>query len=319
VSASNRIIASPLARHLAQKAGLDLALLTGTGPKGRIIKRDIEAALANPSALSKAPAAASATPAAPAAAGTNIANSAIMPPLADARAYYNKDNYDEIPMDGMRGAIATRLTQSMQQIPHFYLTRALPMDAMMAYRASINEALSAQGEKISLNDLLVRACALSLMDVPEVNVSFAGDAILQHHHADIGVAVALPDGLITPIVANCDEKPIRAIAAQIKDMAARAAEKRLKPQEYEGGSFSVSNLGMFGIDQFTAVINPPQAAILAVGGLSQEWKKINDEMVESHIMRVTLSCDHRAIDGAVGARFLSVLADYFENPLLLAL
>ena len=172
----------------------------------------------------------------------------------------------------MRGAIATRLTQSMQQVPHFYLTRTLSIDALMAHRARINAALaerpSADGkvEKISLNDLLVRACALALIDVPEVNVSFAGDAILRHHHADIGVAVALPDGLITPIVSQCDEKPIRAISAEIKDLAARAAEKRLKPLEYEGGSFSVSNLGMFGIDQFTAVINPPQAAILAVGG-----------------------------------------------------
>ena len=312
----NRIIASPLARHLARQSDIDLAQLSGSGPHGRIIKRDIEAALANPAVLT-APASA---PDAPQNAAAGVAmHSAIMPALAEARAYYAKDSYDETPLDGMRAAIATRLTQSMQQLPHFYLTRALPMDALIAYRASINEALADMGEKISLNDLLVRACGLALMDVPEVNVSFAGDAILTHHHADIGVAVALPDGLITPIVTRCDEKPIRTIAAEIKDLAARAAEKRLKPSEYEGGSFSISNLGMFGIEQFTAVINPPQAAILAVGGLSSDWQKINGEMVESKIMRVTLSCDHRAIDGAVGAQFLAALADYVENPLLLAL
>ena len=319
MSRANRLIASPLARHMAHAAGLDLARLTGSGPNGRIIKRDIEAAIANPASISQAsPQAAAPAAAASAATGTAL-HTGIMPALPDARAYYDKDSYDELPLDGMRTAIATRLTQSMQQLPHFYLTRALPMDALIAYRASINEALAASCEKISLNDLLVRACGLALMDVPEVNVSFAGDAILQHHHADIGVAVALPEGLITPIVTACDDKPIRAIAAEIKDLAARAAEKRLKPSEYEGGSFSVSNLGMFGIDQFTAVINPPQAAILAVGGLSSQWQKVHGEMVEQKIMRVTLSCDHRAIDGAVGARFLATLADYIDNPLLLAL
>lgn len=321
MSLANRIIASPLARHLAQSAGLDLALLTGSGPNGRIIKRDIDAALENGMTP---PASQAAAPAAAASGQPMAANAAIMPPLADARAYYAQDSYDEVPLDTMRAAIATRLTQSMQQVPHFYLTRALPVDALMAYRASINEALADKsgagtGEKISLNDLLVRACGLALMDVPEVNVSFTGDAILKHHHADIGVAIALPEGVITPIVTACDEKSIRAIAAEIKDLAARAAEKRLKPPEYEGGSFSVSNLGMFGIDQFTAVINPPQAAILAVGGPSPTWQNIHGEMVEQKVMRVTLSCDHRAIDGAVGAQFLAALADYVENPLLLAL
>ena len=212
----------------------------------------------------------------------------------------------------------------MQQIA-FLFDRTLNIDALMAHRARINAALAerplADGkvEKISLNDLLVRACALALIDVPEVNVSFAGDAILRHHHADIGVAVALPDGLITPIVSKCDEKPIRAISAEIRDLAARAAEKRLKPSEYEGGSFSVSNLGMFGIDQFTAVINPPQAAILAVGGPVKKLIMADGAPVEQTDMRVTLSCDHRAIDGAIGAQFLATLADYVEKPLLLSL
>lgn len=309
----NRIVASPLARHLAEKAGLALAQLSGSGPNGRIIKRDVDAALKGGIT---APAPQAAAPVV-GASGSDL-HAGVMPALPDARAYYAQDSYTAVPLTPMRAAIAKRLTQSMQQIPHFYLTRALPMDALIAYRASLNEALSGHGEKISLNDLLVRACGLALMDVPEVNVSFAGDAILQHRHADIGVAMALPDGLITPIVTACDEKSIRAIAGEIKDLAGRATEKRLKPQEYEGGSFSVSNLGMFGIEQFTAVINPPQAAILAVGGLSSNWQKINGEMVEQKIMHVTLSCDHRAIDGAVGAQFLAALTDYVENPLLLA-
>jgi pyruvate dehydrogenase E2 component (dihydrolipoamide acetyltransferase) len=248
-----------------------------------------------------------------------------MTSLPDARVFYQPYQYDEVPLDMMRGAIATRLTQSMQQIPHFYLTRTLNIDALMAHRGRINAALAERpmadgtSEKISLNDLIVRACALALMDVPEVNVSFAGDAILRHHHADVGVAVALPEGLITPIVSQCDEKSVRAISAEIKDLAARAAEKRLKPSEYEGGSFSVSNLGMFGIDQFTAVINPPQAAILAVGGPAKTLLRQDGDIIEQTDMRVTLSCDHRAIDGAVGAQFLSVLADYIEKPLLLSL
>ena len=315
---ANRVIASPLARHMADEAGLDLHRITPSGPNGRIIKRDIEAA-------QKAGGAIKAAAPTPSTGDGGALHGGIMPALADARAYYRPDQYDELPLDMMRGAIATRLTQSMQQVPHFYLTRTLSIDALMAHRARLNAALAerplADGkvEKISLNDLLVRACALALIDVPEVNVSFAGDAILRHHHADIGVAVALPDGLITPIVTQCDEKPIRAISAEIKDLAARAAEKRLKPSEYEGGSFSVSNLGMFGIDQFTAVINPPQAAILAVGGPVKKLILADGAPVEQTDMRVTLSCDHRAIDGAIGAQFLATLADYVEKPLLLSL
>ena len=315
---ANRVKASPLARHMAEQAGLDLHHITPSGPNGRIIKRDIEAA-------QKAGGAIKTAAPTPSKREGGALHDAIMPALADARAYYRPDQYDELPLDMMRGAIATRLTQSMQQIPHFYLTRTLSIDALMAHRARLNTALAerplADGkvEKISLNDLLVRACALALIDVPEVNVSFAGDAILRHHHADIGVAVALPDGLITPIVSKCDEKPIRAISAEIKDLAARAAEKRLKPSEYEGGSFSVSNLGMFGIDQFTAVINPPQAAILAVGGPVKKLIMADGAPLEQTDMRVTLSCDHRAIDGAIGAQFLATLADYVEKPLLLSL
>ncbi len=314
---TQRILASPLARHMAKSAGLELAHVHASGPGGRIIKRDIEAMLKNPTETSS-----SATPKATLSKTSTFA--ALQPPLADARAYYEAGSYDEIPLEGMRTAIAARLTQSMQQIPHFYLTRSLPMSALMDYRASINVALAECGEKISLNDLLMRAVALALMDVPEVNVSFAGDAILRHHHADIGVAVALPGGLITPIVTRCEEKPIRAIATEIRALAASAAQKRLKPSEYEGGSFSVSNLGMLGIDRFTAVINPPQAAILAVGGVRRELRMEKndtgkDTVVEDSVVDVTLSCDHRAIDGALGAQFLTALAVYVTKPMLLVL
>ena len=308
---NNRIIASPLARHMAQEQGVDLQTLTGSGPNGRIIKRDIEAALAGKVTASQ-PASAPA-PAPRRACQRQYAS------LPDARLFYQADSYTEEKIDPMRAAIAKRLTQSMQELPHFYLTMALPVDALLAFRERMNEALADRGQKVSVNDLLVRACALALMDVPEVNVSFAGDAILRHHHADIGVAVALPDGLITPIVTKCDDKSIVDISQDIKSLAALAREKRLKPSQYEGGSFSVSNLGMFGIDQFTAVINPPQAAILAVGGTSSQLEKQGDEIVETKTMRVTLSCDHRAIDGAVGANFLSVLRDYVSKPLLLSL
>ena len=313
---TNRTIAFLLARHLAEQAGLDINQVRGSGPKGRVIKRDIEAALADPQAASKSAPKSAAAPSTPAAAAPHAA---IMPPLAAARAFYQTSDYDEKPLDMMRAAIATRLTQSTQQIPHFYLTRTLDIDPLMAYRATVNQALADHGEKISLNDLLVRAAALALIDVPEVNVSFAGDAILHHHHADIGVAVALPDGLITPIVARCDEKSIRVISTEIRDLAARAADKRLKPAEYEGGSFSISNLGMFGIEHFTAVINPPQAAILAVGGPVKQLHLDDGVAVETTHIRVTLSCDHRAIDGALGAQFLAALADYIENPILLSL
>jgi len=304
----NRVIASPLARHMAQQAGLDLQALIGSGPNGRIIKRDIEAALSDGPPIKPQPAPA-----------PSLTPTSSLPGLPDARLFYQAETYTEEKLDPMRAAIAKRLTQSMQELPHFYLTMALPADALLAFRVRVNEALQDKGQKISVNDLLVRACALALMDVPEVNVSFAGDAILRHHHADIGVAVALPDGLITPIIPECENKSIIEISQEVKSLAALGREKRLKPSQYEGGSFSVSNLGMFGIDQFTAVINPPQAAILAVGGVVGALEKQAGDIVETKTIRVTLSCDHRAIDGAVGANFLSVLRDYVTTPLLLSL
>ncbi len=211
----------------------------------------------------------------------------------------------------MRAAIAKRMSEAMQTVPHFYLQRRLAVSKLLALRGTLNESLADKGEKLSLNDLFIRAVALALMEAPEVNVSFAGDAILQHHHADIGVAMALPDGLITPIVRACEEKSPRVIADEVRRLAVLASERRLKPTDYEGGSFSISNLGMYGIDAFTAIINPPQAAILAVGTI-HEGHEVHEAQVT-----LTLSCDHRAIDGATGAQFLHALADYTAHPVLL--
>lgn len=311
---TERIVASPLARKIAEEKGLDLARIRGTGPNGRIILRDLDAAdTANPAAQAgaSAPQPAASAPPAP-------AQSLNTPRLPDPRLYAHKERYDEIPLSPMQTSIAGRLAQAMQAMPHFYLNRRICVDALMDLRARTNRALADRGEKLSLNDFFIRAVALALMDQPEVNVSFTDTAILRHHHADIGVAVALPDGLITPIIQEAETKSVQQISKAVKELAARAGEKRLKPAEYEGGSFSVSNLGMFGIDQFTAVINPPQAAILAIGGAQERLvQDPSGEISKTIEVAVTLSCDHRAINGAVGAQFLQILADYCADPYLL--
>ena len=317
---SERVIISPLARLLAQDAGVEISTVKGTGPNGRIIKRDIEAAIANPSANRNIAANAPASP--PAQSGNNPAavthaNAKPAASLPDARLFYDKADYDEIALSPMQAAIADRLTIAKQAIPHFYLSRSIEMDALISLRAQLNNALKDRGQKLSLNDFLIRAVALSLMEEPEVNVSFADNAILQHHHADIGIAVALPDGLITPIVKRANEKSVQDISTEIASLAKRAADRRLKPSEYEGGSFSVSNLGMFNIEHFTAVINPPQAAILAVGGTRERLMRRDGEIISQQEMQVTLSCDHRAVNGATGARFLQVLRAYCAEPHLL--
>jgi|SaaInl5LU_22_DNA_1037371.scaffolds.fasta_scaffold13736_3 pyruvate dehydrogenase E2 component (dihydrolipoamide acetyltransferase) len=321
---SDRIIISPLARLLAGEAGLTIDTLKGTGPNGRIIKRDIEAAIANPGANPganpSASSAASAQPIAQAGNSSAAANSSKTKPassLPDARLFYDKTEYDEIALSPMQAAIADRLTVAKQAIPHFYLSRSIEMDALIGLRTQLNAALKDRGEKLSLNDFLIRAVALALMEEPEVNVSFADDAILRHHSADIGIAVALPDGLITPIVKRANEKSVQSISAEISSLAKRAADRRLKPNEYEGGSFSVSNLGMFDIEHFTAVINPPQAAILAVGGTRERLVRQDGEIISKQEMQVTLSCDHRAVNGATGARFLQALRAYCAEPHLL--
>lgn len=292
---TGRIFASPLARRLAEQQGIDLSAMEGSGPRGRIVKADLEGA---PKSAPKEHAASGA--AAPA---SNV----------DARAFYEKGSYEEIPLDGMRKTIARRLTQSMQEIPHFYLTVDCELDELLVARKKLNDA-AGEGVKLSVNDFLIRAAALALIKVPDANVSFAGDAILKHKSADIGIAVALDGGLITPIIRNAEKKGLAEISEEAKSLAERARNKKLKPNEYEGGSFSISNLGMFGIKHFTGVINPPQAAILAVGKGEERPVVRNGKLEVANVMTVTMSCDHRAIDGALGARFLEAFKSFVEYP-----
>jgi pyruvate dehydrogenase E2 component (dihydrolipoamide acetyltransferase) len=305
-----RVFASPLARRIAGQKGIDLAGLSGSGPRGRIVKADVEGA--KPGA--QKPAAVAAKPAAQPAPQAATASMAGVAPLPDARAFFSKEDFDEIPHDSMRKAIARRLTSSKTLIPHFYLTIDCRIDGLLATRARLNEAGAKSGFKLSVNDFVVKASALALMRVPEVNASWTDTAILRHKHADVGVAVALDFGLITPIVFRAEEKGLAVISNEIKSLAERAKAKKLKPPEFEGGGFSVSNLGMFGIKQFTGVINPPHAAILAVGAGEQRAVVRDGKVEAATVMTVTLSCDHRVVDGATGARFLEAFRQFVEEP-----
>jgi pyruvate dehydrogenase E2 component (dihydrolipoamide acetyltransferase) len=304
-----RVFASPLARRIAEQKGVDLAAIQGSGPRGRIVKSDVESAQPGAKAPTTAPSAApSVTPAHPAA-PSSIA------PLPDARAFYKPGEYEEIPHDSMRKTIARRLTSAKSLIPHFYLTVDTRIDKLMAMRASLNaQSPKENGFKLSVNDFVVKASALALMRVPEVNASWTDTAMLRHKRADVGVAVALDFGLITPIVFGAEGKGLAAISNEVKSLAERARAKKLKPSEFEGGGFSISNLGMFGIKDFTAVINPPQAAILAVGAGEKRAVVTGDAIEIATIMTVTLSCDHRVIDGATGARFLAAFKQFIEEP-----
>jgi pyruvate dehydrogenase E2 component (dihydrolipoamide acetyltransferase) len=309
VNNGERIFASPLARKIAELKGVDLAAVQGSGPRGRIVKSDVETAKpgAKPSAAAAKVSMPQAQPAA--AAMTGVA------PLPDARAYFRPEDYEEIPHDAMRKAIARRLTSAKTLIPHYYLTVDCRIDNLMATRARLNETSPKEnGYKLSVNDFVVKACALSLMRVPEVNASWTDTAILRHKHADVGVAVALDFGLITPIVFRAEEKGLAVISNEVKSLAERARNKKLKPSEFEGGGFAVSNLGMFGIKDFTAVINPPHAAILAVGAGEKRAVVAGDKVEAATVMSVTMSCDHRVIDGATGARFLQAFKRYIEEP-----
>ena len=308
-----RIFASPLARRIAAQKGIDLLSLSGSGPRGRIVKADVEGAKAS---AAPAPSRAAAVPSpAPAAAGIGG-----VAPLPDARAYFKPDDYEEIPHDSMRKAIARRLTSAKTLMPHFYLTVDCRIDELLAARARLNAASPKEGGyKLSVNDFVVKAAAGALIRVPEVNASWTDNAILRHRHADIGVAVALDFGLITPIVFHAEEKGLATISAEVKALAERARTKKLKPAEFEGGSFAISNLGMYGIRDFTAVINPPHAAILAVGA-GEQRAVVRDGTVEiATVMTVTMSCDHRVIDGATGARFLQAFKLFVEDPAALLL
>ncbi len=312
VSSGGRVFASPLAKRLAKEAGLDLARVSGSGPHGRVIARDIEDAKSG-----KGLRTAAATPAA-AVAG------AIAPAMSDKQilGLYEEGSYDTVPHDGMRRTIAQRLTAAVQSMPTFYLTIDCDIGKLSAAREEINAAAGKNKDgkpvyKLSVNDFVIKAMALALQRIPEANVSWTEAAMLKHKHSDIGVAVALPFGLITPIIRNAETKSLSAISNEMKDLAARAKAKKLKPNEYQGGSSSVSNLGMYGIKDFTAVINPPQSSILAVGTGEERAVVRNGVIVPATIMSVTLSCDHRAIDGALGAELITAFRKLIENPVMM--
>ena len=295
----DRVKASPLARRLAEAKGLDLAGLTGTGPNGRIVKADLEGAA--PAAKTPVPA----SVAAPAAASV----------AAPAAAQDFGIPHEVIKLSGMRKTIARRLTESKQQVPHIYLTVDVQLDKLLKLRGELNAGLASRGVKLSVNDLLIKALGVALIQVPECNVQFAGDQMLQFQRADISVAVSIPGGLITPIVTEADSKGVAAISTAMKDLASRAKDGKLKPEEYQGGTASLSNMGMFGIKQFEAVINPPQGMILAIGAGEKRPFVIEDSLQIATVMSATGSFDHRAIDGADGARLMQVFKELVENPI----
>ncbi len=293
----DRVKASPLARRIAEEKGVDLASLTGSGPNGRIVKADLEGASAKAPAAAQTPAAAAPAPAAPAA-----AQDFGIP-------------HEVIKLSGMRKTIARRLTESKQQVPHIYLTVDIQLDKLLKLRTELNAGLASRNVKLSVNDLLIKALGVALIQVPECNVQFAGDQMLQFSRADISVAVSIPGGLITPIVTGADSKGVAAISNEMKDLATRAKDGKLKPEEYQGGTASLSNMGMFGIKQFEAVINPPQAMIMAIGAGEKRPFVVDDSLQIATVMSATGSFDHRAIDGADGARLMQVFRELVENPL----
>lgn len=296
---AGRVMASPLAKRLAKAEGLDLTVVPGSGPKGRIVKRDIEKALKDGTGRAGAAQAVSA------------------PASVDAR-LYPPESYDAVKLDGMRKVIAKRLTQSFnQEVPHFPLNVDIELDQLLAARSRINATSAKDGEgvfKISVNDFILKASAMALKAVPAANATYTDEAILLHKHADIGVAVAIDGGLITPIVWKAEEKGLKQISAEVKDMAARAKARKLKPEEYQGGTFSVSNLGMFGIKSFASIVNQPHGAIMSVGAGEQRVVVKDGKMEIATIMSVTLTCDHRVVDGAVGAQFLGAFKAFLEEP-----
>ncbi|MEC7299394.1 MAG: pyruvate dehydrogenase complex dihydrolipoamide acetyltransferase, partial [Pseudomonadota bacterium] len=304
-----RVFASPLARRIAAQKGLDLAGLKGSGPHGRIVKADVEAAQAE--APAKAAASASAAPAATAAASMPAGPST----EAVLKMYADRD-FEEVKLDGMRKTIAARLTEAKQTIPHFYLRRDIRLDALMSFRSQLNKQLEPRGVKLSVNDFIIKACALALQQVPDANAVWAGDRVLKLKPSDVAVAVAIEGGLFTPVLKDADSKSLSSLSSEMKDLAGRARNKKLAPHEYQGGAFAISNLGMFGIDNFDAVINPPHGAILAVGaGVKKPVVNAEGQIEVATVMSVTLSVDHRVIDGALGAELLQAIVDGLENPM----
>ena len=303
---NGRVLASPLAKRIAEQKGINLSGVNGSGPNGRIVKRDIE----NLDAGAIAPAAA---PAKEAAAAPASVDDRLYPP----------ESYEAIKVDGMRKVIAKRLTQSFNnEVPHFPLNVDIELDHLLAVRARINSTSSKEGDgvfKLSVNDFIIKASAMALKAVPAANATYTDEAILMHKHADIGVAVAIDGGLITPIVWKAEEKGLKTISAEVKDMASRAKSRKLTPEEYQGGTFSVSNLGMFGIKSFASIVNQPHGAILSVGAGEQRVVVKDRKMEIATVMTVTLTCDHRVVDGAVGAEFLAAFKKFIEDPMAMLL
>ena len=305
---TGRVFATPLARRIAADKGLDLSQIIGSGPKGRIVKADVE----NATAAAPAPA-------------TNSASTAVSteqiaissgPATETVLKMYDDRTFDEIKLDGMRKTIAARLTEAKQTIPHFYLRRDIQLDALLALRGELNSQLATRDVKLSVNDFIIKAAALALQSVPAANAVWAGDRVLQLKPSDVAVAVAIEGGLFTPVLKDADSKSLSTLSAEMKDMANRARNKKLAPHEYQGGSFAISNLGMFGVDNFDAVINPPHGAILAVGaGKKRPVVTPDGSLGVATVMSVTMSVDHRAIDGALGAQLLQAIVDNLENPL----
>jgi pyruvate dehydrogenase E2 component (dihydrolipoamide acetyltransferase) len=288
--ADGRVKASPLARQLAKEKGIDLNALAGSGENGRIVKRDVEIAGSAP---------------------RQAAPAAVAAPARSAAAAAGQESWEDVPLSQMRKTIARRLSESLYTAPHFYLTMEINMDKAMEARKSIIEV---SGNKISFNDMVIKATAAALRQHPKVNSSWLGDRIRYNHHIHIGVAVAVEEGLLVPVLRFADTQSLSSISAQVKDLGGRAKNKQLQPADWEGSTFTISNLGMFGIDEFTAIINPPDACILAVGGIKETVIVRNGQFVASNVMKVTLSCDHRVVDGAVGSAFLQTLKGLLEDP-----
>ena len=316
--AGARVFASPLARRIAKDKGLDLGSVKGSGPHGRIVRADVEGAKAAPAA--PAPAAATPAAAAPAASASAPAKSSMPAGMAAETVLkmYADREFTEVALDGMRRTIAARLTEAKQTIPHFYLRRDVKLDALMAFREQLNKGLESRGVKLSVNDFIIKACAIALQAVPDANAVWAGDRILKLKPSDVAVAVAVEGGLFTPVLRDADKKTLSVLSAEMKDLATRAKTKKLAPHEYQGGSFAISNLGMMGVENFDAVINPPHGAILAVGaGVKKPVVQSDGTIGVATVMSMTLSVDHRVIDGALGAEFLKAVIEALENPMLM--
>jgi pyruvate dehydrogenase E2 component (dihydrolipoamide acetyltransferase) len=311
---AERTFASPLARRIAKDAGIDVSAVSGSGPRGRVVKADVEAAIAGGG--TEAAPAGKAAPAAAAPAAKAMSDDQVLK-------LFEEGSYELVPHDGMRKTIARRLVEAKTTIPHFYLTLDCELDALLALRKQLNDAAptkkTEKGEapayKLSVNDMIIKAMALALMAVPDANASWTDSAMVKHKHADVGVAVSIPGGLITPIVRKAEQKTLSAISNEMKDLAGRARNRKLKPEEYQGGTTAVSNLGMFGIKDFAAVINPPHATILAVGAGEERAVVKNGEIKIATVMSVTLSTDHRAVDGALGAELLVAFKGFIEKPM----